>query len=252
MRPLALAVLSLATLLSAFSPLSPFENPLWAESEERAESQTPESGPAPEASSPTEADPLPEAGAFPDASGSSVTQPARLSLPAPSLRVSVDSTYYDISGDNANAVRAQLVRLGPDRGAGRYSALTRWELNWSYQPLIPVPGGCQTGPIVVNLRVTMTYPRWSASGNVEAGLRERWRTYQTALEMHEQGHRDIAIQAANELTARLSELPLQQSCEQLDQVARGVIREVTSQQEAAQREYDRVTNHGVAQGAVFP
>jgi predicted secreted Zn-dependent protease len=70
--------------------------------------------------------------------------------------------------------------------------------------------------------------------------------------MHEQGHRDRAVEAATELTRSVAELPPAGTCTELDREVQKLYRARMEKLLKDQEEYDDMTNHGIAQGAVFP
>jgi predicted secreted Zn-dependent protease len=70
--------------------------------------------------------------------------------------------------------------------------------------------------------------------------------------MHERGHRDKAVVAATELTRAVAELPPASSCAVLDRELNNLFSTRMDKLIKDQEVYDDMTNHGVAQGAVFP
>ena len=69
---------------------------------------------------------------------------------------------------------------------------------------------------------------------------------------HEEGHRDLAVKAARELTSAVADLPPVSTCAQLDREVNALGQEQMKRLLKEQRDYDTATNHGATQGALFP
>ena len=173
------------------------------------------------------------------------------SAAAPRVRLSVDSVQYRVLGASANALRDQVRQLGPVDRFGRWAASTRWDLKWSY-PYDRVDGGCRPGPVSVELVVTYTLPRWDVAADAPAELVERWDRYVAALTRHEDGHRDIAVDAANAIVGAIEALPAHATCRRLERAADTAARDLVERYRGLQIAYDHSTGHGTTQGAVFP
>jgi predicted secreted Zn-dependent protease len=169
---------------------------------------------------------------------------------APRVRLSVDSVHYRVLGTSANALREQMRQLGPTDRFGRWAASTRWDLKWSY-PYDRADGGCRSGPVSVDLAVTFTLPRWDAPADAPAELVERWDRYVAALSHHEEGHRDIAVDAANEIAGTIEAVPAHATCRQFERAADTAARSVVERYRGLQIAYDDATGHGATQGAVL-
>ncbi len=150
--------------------------------------------------------------------------------------------YYDITGNTAAQLRAQLNAKGPLYRTERFDALTQWFVRWNW-PGYGSPT-CRLQNAVVSYEVKVTFPRWRAPANASPALVQRWNRYMQALALHERGHVDhlannyqtvaTAIQRATCTTA-----------EAAAQNALGPLRQYDL-------DYDRATNHGATQGARFP
>ena len=162
------------------------------------------------------------------------------------------TVYYRIEGDTAWDLRQQMDHLGPlDEDGHRWSALTHWRIRWSYRYLRGI-GRCATGPVKVELEIVYTIPRWEPPASAEEELVERWEEYMTALVAHEQGHAEIAKQAAQAVQQAVQDLPDYPTCHALEYEADALGERILEEFRQRQAEYDRLTEHGLTQGACFP
>src|SRR5438128_1696286 len=107
------------------------------------------------------------------------------------------TTYYDVRGVSAAALRAELTRLGPKENGvpafGRYYA----NIRYSYSSQV-LAGAC--APTVrVELISTTTLPRWIDQRFAEPALQRQWKDFLDKLALHESGHRAISVATANEM-----------------------------------------------------
>jgi predicted secreted Zn-dependent protease len=173
--------------------------------------------------------------------------------PQSSFSVSSHQVYYQIQGNTAADLRAQMDRLGPvDRSTGkRYDAFANWIFSWRYRDRV-VAGMCRFTGVKLVVQLKYTYPRWSPPAGVSARLARRWNRYLGVLRRHENGHGAIAVREGREILAQMRAIGPRGSCQRLQAAAdlvgvRGVER--TNRIEAS---YDARTSHGSTQGAHFP
>ncbi len=70
--------------------------------------------------------------------------------------------------------------------------------------------------------------------------------------IHERGHRDLAVAAAEELSRAVGELPPARTCADLDKEVQDLSRLKMKSLNEDEKAYDLYTDHGKKQGAVFP
>ena len=151
--------------------------------------------------------------------------------------------YYDISGTTDGELRAQLDRLGPT-GYDNYKgdAATTWYIAWQW-PNDP-DGSCRLSETVVSYAITVTLPHWNPPTEASNDLIVRWNEYLTALTEHEKGH--VALVLAN--LPNVEQAIKGATCAMANAVGERQLAEIRSHD----IDFDRTTNHGIAQGATFP
>ncbi|MBD2076706.1 DUF922 domain-containing Zn-dependent protease [Phormidium sp. FACHB-592] len=166
--------------------------------------------------------------------------------------VAVKTVYYPIKGATAGQLRQQMNRLGPisQTSGQRFDARTDWYVRWNYQYLNQA-NSCQLTAIRVRADVSVTLPQWKQPANAAKGLVNRWNQYIKALRLHEDGHKDNGIATSQEILQLLKRFPAKSSCSELGVAANKAAQGIISQYNQRDLDYDRKTQHGVTQGAVF-
>jgi predicted secreted Zn-dependent protease len=160
--------------------------------------------------------------------------------------------YYEIKGDNEKELRNQMCRNGCALSNGEtFDSVTswRWRLNYGYDR---APRACAVDSFRVALEIKYRYPKWVRTGAVAQPLIDKWDGYIKNLITHETGHRDLAVEAAAELSRAVAALPPARTCAELDREVRALGHERMEKLNAAEKGYDVTTGHGKKQGAVFP
>lgn len=144
-----------------------------------------------------------------------------------------------------------MNECGAKSGGEAYDAYTSYYISWAYN-FNYVAGGCAVKDMAVGVKVDFFYPKWEDPGNAQAGLAENWQRYMTNLEIHENIHKDIAIEAGQAILNALSSLPLAATCEETQSLTSSTGDQIFADYNAREKAYDDETNHGETQGATFP
>lgn len=168
--------------------------------------------------------------------------------------VNINNKYYTVSGVTVYDIRRSLNMRSPimDRGQ-KYDARTAWyvKARWKYQKS-RVNGLCTMTKVQTYLNVRYTMPKLTDIGIANRNAIYKWKYYISALFRHEQGHKEFGVRAAREIESRIMNLSGSNNCQVLSSNAKRVIRTVMQKYKYLEREYDRVTNHGMNNGARFP
>ncbi|MCW2922502.1 MAG: putative secreted Zn-dependent protease [Thermoleophilia bacterium] len=175
---------------------------------------------------------------------------AALAIAAPTAGAArterVTTATYVVTGSTEDEIRASLDARHP----GGFDARTNWYVTWSYASAMR-SGRCHVTTSKVHTKIAFTYPRWAAPADASAELATSWTTYMGKLRVHESGHarigRGVAARVQNVLTATTAA-----TCASLDRALPGLVQPQFTWGNAADVSYDRRTQHGATQGAVFP
>ena len=175
---------------------------------------------------------------------------AAVDLEAPDIHDTVE--YRDIVGNNEAALTAALKEVGAATANGdRFAANTRWQLRWNFRVEAPPGGACRLTSAKTELDIHMTLPRWMPPKNASPVLVKRWSTFADALRKHEDGHRDMAIEAARVVTDRVGAAQPEKDCASLKRRLQRIADDTLQEYRDKESSYDVTTLHGQTQGASF-
>ena len=143
---------------------------------------------------------------------------AAAALAAP--KVTVNTSYYPISGRSTSDLIEQMRQRGPNG----FWAYTRWYVRW-------------TGDCRVSVSIDYTYPQWTDRDRAPPYTRRLWDKMMTARRRHEEGHGRHGLNAAAEVE--------KSRCA-------GDPRAITRKWAARDKAYDARTAHGRKEGVVLP
>ncbi len=126
-----------------------------------------------------------------------------------------------------------------------YDAFTSWDLTWGY-------ADCNGNGLVITLDVDYRLPEWQEPDDADPSVAEAWYTYTKALYCHESGHSEFGIKAALDSYEELSTIKTNGDCSLLKAEASERFNAVIDHYVEIEIQYDKDTNHGATQGAVFP
>ncbi len=132
-----------------------------------------------------------------------------------------------------------------------YDSITNWKVKWDYT-YDRDAASCRTKSFRVRLDVTIHLPKWTCAGHAPEALTKKWESYIANLTLHEQGHRDKALTAAEDLTRAVADMPPPASCSELDRKVEKLCNDRMKQLDKEQEAYDAETEHGQVRGVAFP
>lgn len=164
--------------------------------------------------------------------------------------VEVSEQTYPVTGATEAEVLASMRAGGPSAGGQTYFGLTASESSFQMQPRTDGPS-CVAEDVRVELAVTITLPKWEPTDTAPYELQRDWTRFSTALQRHEDGHRQIAAEGAEATHAALKGLR-RSSCLDVEFEARQRAQRIAEKTEAEHNRYDAETDHGRTQGAQWP
>ena len=169
-------------------------------------------------------------------------------LPAVSVygepKISVETVYYDVQGKNLEEVRKELDAKSPVRhGEDRYHANTAWSVTWKMRWNVK-SFSCDVVDVTSQVNIKVTLPRWVGLEDLDPEVREEWERYDKALAEHENGHRDLAVEAGKKIEEEIRKMGSRENCSVLKRDANRIGRRIVSAYERLSESYDRETDHG--------
>ncbi len=160
--------------------------------------------------------------------------------------------YHEVFGNCEKDVQCEMLQKAIRWKDGKkYDSVTSWKVKWDYA-YNRDSQACFADSFKVSIEITFRLPKWVCKGKAPQSLVDKWDSYIKNLIAHENGHRDIALKAADELGRTIAELPPASTCADLDREVQALSRERIKRLDEDQKIYDADTNHGFTQGAVFP
>jgi predicted secreted Zn-dependent protease len=170
--------------------------------------------------------------------------------PAADVSINVTTNYYVVRGTNLAQVRAAMVQARPWGATLGCDAFTQWDINCVFS--------CRRAgrqwvldQCTIKTKVTITLPRLEMSPPLDRNLAGEFWSYLKALNEHEQGHVQLARDAAETVRRRFSLMGNYPSAQELTTEGQEMVNSTISSARQREREYDRETHHGATQGAVF-
>ncbi len=161
--------------------------------------------------------------------------------------VNTETHYYLVDGKDARAIRRDMNT----KRQGKYDAFTSWWIKWHFY-WNTEDGLCKLTRVTTHVDIKFTLPKLMPETRADEDAKQRWDSYYAALIAHENGHRDLAIEAAAEIEAALLELEAVDNCKRLEKDANRLAHRIVDDYSLRQKRYDAKTNHGMNDGAVFP
>jgi predicted secreted Zn-dependent protease len=150
---------------------------------------------------------------------------------------------YDVAGENAAAIRADIQAKGPvdpNNPAQSFGGATDFSIRWRWP--IDANGRCDLARARVSFAATVTLPR--LTGTIAPALQEQWDRYIVALERHEAVHVRYANGRRRDILAAIRGA----RCKTADAAANAVLADIV----AHERAIDTATRHGASDDIVFP
>ena len=164
--------------------------------------------------------------------------------------ISQETKTYPVMGKTASAIRKSINQQRQLYMKNKnYDAQTAWTVRWKYN-WKQNKNYCYISKVSTAVDIVITVPEWAGALNGSGHVRKQWTDYMTALMEHEYGHADFGIQAAKAVESAVSQL--ESSCETIAKEANMLGHKALETIKALEIQYDKITQHGRTQGAVFP
>ncbi len=162
--------------------------------------------------------------------------------------ISIKTDYYYVNGATPNAIRKDMNK----KRSGKYDAYTNWHVTWRFNTKKNKQRLCEISDVDVSLKIKFLYPQWKPDRQVDQAVKERWNDYFSALTDHENHHKDIAVEMAQEIEDLLNTLDHEYDCKDLRKTANDSAYKLLNTYKKKQSDFDKETNHGINDGAHFP
>ncbi len=166
--------------------------------------------------------------------------------------VDLKTDYYQVNGKTPSEIRDDLDMKTPIREDGlNYDAHTDWFVKWNFW-WNKSNGQCAIKKVTTRVDIQYILPKLIISRALPKSLKQQWEVYMKALLHHEDGHKNIGVRAANEIEKEIGNMMARRTCKQLETDANRLGHKIIENFHGLDKEFDRKTDHGVKDGAIFP
>jgi predicted secreted Zn-dependent protease len=107
---------------------------------------------------------------------------------------------YELRGVTTKEIHENILKDAPREDGNIVDAETKESVTFALRYKTE-DGSCRIASDEVKLEIISTFPRWVDQERATNGARRAWESYSTALRGHEDGHKAIAVKAANAVDA---------------------------------------------------
>jgi predicted secreted Zn-dependent protease len=167
-------------------------------------------------------------------------------------KIKIKTHYYSVAGKTLQQISRNLYTQSPIVYQGKkYHGYTKWNVNWWFY-WNDYGSHCQIKSVQTSVDVQYTLPKLSNYSSLTNPVKQKWDRYYHALSKHEEGHKNFGVSAAQEIEKSIAKMGSRKTCQQLEQDANSIGKQIIQKYVIQEKNYDKTTNHGVTQGAIFP
>lgn len=154
--------------------------------------------------------------------------------------------YYLVGPSTPQELLPALNKTSTIRQNGQiYHGHTESRINWQFW-WQDEQQSCRIERVTVTVNATYTLPQLTSS---YPDVNRIWGKWYPNLLKHEQGHKNLAIDIAQQIENAIYNMGQRNSCAQLEQDANAIGRQFIAQLNKLDNEYDKRTKHGETEGA---
>jgi len=160
--------------------------------------------------------------------------------------VSEEYEYYFVNPNTRADILTSLKENSPIHGGGRTmygssNSDVEWNFKWKHNSQV-----CWITSVSTNVTTTYTLPKLVKGGS---DIDSFWDNWYPNLLIHEKGHHQLAVDAAEEIEGNIRKMPSYLTCDLLEENANNIALKSISKLRRLHKDYDIRTNHGETQGA---
>jgi predicted secreted Zn-dependent protease len=159
--------------------------------------------------------------------------------------------YYPITGSTSAELRQQMSNNGPIIDGSHFDAKVNWHINWYYH-WTDYHSNCSITSLDITVLINHVMPEWLNEQSTSSEKQLQWKTYLNNLKIHEQGHADNALRAAQVIESAVLQAPAMPNCKTLKNTLDNISYQIIKKHNEWDITYDKQTHHGRTQGAVYP
>jgi predicted secreted Zn-dependent protease len=156
---------------------------------------------------------------------------------AADVKLEVINSTYELHGLSREAIHDDMHRVGKKDGDGIIEGEVNDDLAWKLK-LAETNGSCRVTSDEITLKLSVTLPVWVDEARAGPEVRAVWNTYYRDLKAHEDGHKAIAVDAAERINKITHEATAAGPCKALERSLNSTARQIYDAAEEAQEQHD--------------
>lgn len=153
------------------------------------------------------------------------------------VKVEVTQSTYELRGLSREAIHDDLHRVGKKDGDGVIEGEVNDDLSWKLT-FAAEGNSCRVTSDVITLKLSVTMPVWVDEARADEAVRTVWSTYYRDLKDHEDGHKAIAVDAAQQINKITHQATAPGPCNALEQSLDTAAKQISDTAEEAQDKHD--------------
>jgi len=153
------------------------------------------------------------------------------------VKVEVAQSTYELRGLSREAIHDDLHRVGKKDGDGVIEGEVNDDLGWKLK-FVAEEGSCRVASDEITLKLSVTMPVWLDEASADQAVRTVWNSYYQDLKAHEDGHKTIAVDAAQQINKLTHGAKAVGPCKALEESLNTAARQIVDTAEKAQDKHD--------------
>ena len=122
------------------------------------------------------------------------------------LNVSIDTTYYNVSGQSKEEIENNMNLLGPTIGETKSLSGIKWQFDWrsiiAYSKIMK----CDLSEVTLNLKINYVLPKLLSYHSLDPDLQKRWVTFYNGLINYGNEQLDIILRYGNNMARMIEDI----------------------------------------------
>ncbi len=156
---------------------------------------------------------------------------------AADVKVEVTQSTYELRGLSREAIHDDLHRVGKKDGDGVIEGEVDDDLAWKLK-FAAEDNSCRVVSDDIALKLSVTMPIWVDEARADEAVRAVWNSYYGELKTHEDGHKTIAVDAAEQINKITHGAKAAGPCNALEESLNTTARQIVEAAEKAQDKHD--------------
>jgi len=153
------------------------------------------------------------------------------------VKLDVSNSTYQLGGLTREAIHEDMHRVAKKDSDGLIEGEVKDDWDWKFQ-FASANDACRVSSDEITLKLDVLLPTWKDEARADPALREVWNSYLQELKAHEDGHKAIAVDAAQRISKLVHNATASGPCSTLkDSLNRGAER-ILETAERAQEQLD--------------